>query len=330
MIYLLKFRSIPAALFAALAILSAPVIAQSANPYPNRLVTIVAPYPAGGPFDTFVRSLANELKEKWKVPVVVLNKPGALESIGIAFAAKSAPDGYTLLATSESGLTIGPHLYKVPYSVERELAPISRMVGFPSVLYVNKNFPANNLQELLALARKSREKPLSYATVGFGSLGHLPMAQLEQIANVKFTAVPYKGGAEQMPAVIAGHVDMASTTVSQADQFIKSGAIKAIAVLSEKRTPKLPDLATARESGINVIMSPSLSMLAPKGTPDAIITSVNEAIREVMAKPEFKAKVIDFFDTVSIASSPNELRDYIASDSKFQGDRIKSLGLKFE
>lgn len=316
----------------ALAATTAWSAAAHAQAYPQRPVTLVVPYSAGGPVDMFVRALSQSLTELWKQPVVVQNKPGANEIIGADFAAKSAPDGYTLFAGTEASLTMGPHLYKkLPYSVEKDLAPVSRMVSLPLVFFVSKSVPANNMQDFVRLAKSRRDKPLTYGSTGAGGIAHLPIVTLEKQEDIVLTHVPYRGAANLIPDVISGQTDAAVLGVSVIEQHIRSGTLKPLAISAASRSAILPDVPTFSEAGVKDINAVfNIGLLAPRGTPEDLVAKVAADVRRIVFSPDFRRKNIDAYSYVAVGSSPGEFRAFLETDSKLQADRIRAAGVTLD
>ncbi|MGE4330276.1 Bug family tripartite tricarboxylate transporter substrate binding protein [Diaphorobacter sp.] len=308
--------------------------AAVAQTYPAKPVTIVVPYSAGGPVDNFIRALGQQLSESWKQPVVVLNKPGANEIIGADHVAKSAPDGYTLFAGTEASLTMSPHLYKkLPYNVEADFVPISQLVSLPLMLFTHKNTPANTVSEFVELARKAKAqgKPLSYGSSGAGGIAHLPMVTFEKQEGISMTHIPYRGAANLIPDVIAGQVDAAVLAVSVIEQHVKTGALKPLAVSSEARSAALPQVPTFKEAGVKDIHAIfSIGLLAPKGTPAAVVDKIASSTRAIITTPDFRQKNIDAFSYVPVASSPVEFKAFLSGNSKLQAERVKASGVTLD
>ena len=315
----------------ALGLLASVAAAQT---YPSKPVTIVVPYSAGGPVDNFIRALGQQLSDSWKQPVVVLNKPGANEIIGADQVAKGAPDGYTLFAGTEASLTMSPHLYKkLPYNVETDFVPISQLVNLPLMLFTHKNTPANTVSEFVELARKAKAqgKPLSYGSSGAGGIAHLPMVTFEKQEGISMIHVPYRGAANLIPDVIAGQVDAAVLAVSVIEQHVKSGALKPLAVSSETRSAALPQVHTFKEAGVKDIHAIfSIGLLAPKGTPAAVVDKIAASTRAIITTPDFRQKNIDAFSYVPVASSPLEFKAYLSGNSKLQAERVKASGVTLD
>jgi tripartite-type tricarboxylate transporter receptor subunit TctC len=308
--------------------------ASFAQTYPAKPVTIVVPYSAGGPVDNFIRALGQLLSESWKQPVVVLNKPGANEIIGADHVAKSAPDGYTLFAGTEASLTMSPHLYKkLPYNVETDFVPISQLVSLPLMLFTHKNTPASTVAEFVDLARKAKAqgKPLNYGSTGAGGIAHLPIVTFEKQEGISMTHVPYRGAANLIPDVIAGQVDVAVLAVSVIEQHVKTGALKPLAVSSETRSAALPQVPTFKEAGFKDIHAIfSIGLLAPKGTPAAVVDKIAASTRAIITTPDFRQKNIDAFSYVPVASSPVEFKAFLSANSKLQAERVKASGVTLD
>ncbi len=325
MIDIRNLRSLVVGLAVAIAAFGASTTLHAADPFPVRSVTIVVPATPGGAYDVFIRALSNELKDVWKQPVIVLNKPGGLESIAAVSVVRSAPDGYTLLAASELGMTIGPHLYKAPFDAQKDLTAVTRMIGYPLVLIARKGAPFENMQELVAAAQKAERAPLNYGSPGVGSQSHMPFVQLQADAKIRLTHVPYRGAAEMLLALNSGEVDMVLTTFGLAQPFLASGKVKAIATTRATRNPLFPNLPTVAEAGFkNMTTLASLSLMAPKGTPPAIVNSIAEGVKTVLLKPEFASKSVTFFGGDVVASTPKELGDFIEKDFAVQGELIRT------
>ncbi|WP_419203971.1 Bug family tripartite tricarboxylate transporter substrate binding protein [Bordetella trematum] len=304
---------------------------SQAQGYPNRPVTIVVPYPAGGPVDNFARALAQGLGDTWRQPVIVMNKPGANEIIGADTVAKSQPDGYTLFAGTEAALTMSPHLYKkLPYSVEKDFVPISRMVSLPLVFFVSSSLPVETMQDFVKLAktRAAADKPLSYGSTGGGGIAHLPIVTLERQEGISLTHVPYRGASNLIPDVISGEVDAAVLGVSVIEQHVRKQMLKALAISAPSRSASLPEVPTFTQAGLQDIQAVfNIGLLAPRGTPPDLVSKIAADVREVIADPEFRRKNIDAYSYVPVAGDPAEFKAFLESDSRIQADRIKASGV---
>jgi tripartite-type tricarboxylate transporter receptor subunit TctC len=328
-------RAIPTrllALIAALASLAlAPLAPAAAQDFPSRPVRFIVPYAAGGSGDLLARLLGNKLASLWGQQVVVDNRAGGGGLIGTDAAARSEPDGYTLYLATDGPLTVAASLYKrVPYDWKRDFAPVSMLAMGYQVLIVRASQPARDLKELIALAQ---QKPgeLNYASIGIGSAPHLGAELFKSVAKVDITHVPYRGSSAQaITALIAGDVAMFLVGTSTAVPHIKSGALRGLAVTAGKRVDGLADVPTFAEAGLpGVDVSLWFAVLVPSGTPAAIIKKLNADIAQVVADPEFKqALAVRGFEAV--ASSPEQLAEFLEKDYVKFRDLISKLGLQVE
>ena len=222
----------------------------NADEFPNRTVTIVSPYQAGGTSDIIARILAQKLSERWGKSVIVENRPGANGGIGVTAVARAAADGTMLLAVASSALTINPLFYsKLPYDVDNDLAPVTRTGRVTNVLVVNPSVPVKNVQDLIALA-KAQPGKLSYASQGNGSNGQVTGELFKQRAGVDILHVPYKGSAPAVQDLLGGQVQLMFDNLPSVLQLIRSGQLHALAVTTSVRDPQLPDIPTIAESGL--------------------------------------------------------------------------------
>jgi tripartite-type tricarboxylate transporter receptor subunit TctC len=328
-------RAIPIpllALFAALAFLApAPLNQAAAQDFPSRPVRFIVPYAAGGSGDLLARLLGNKLAGMWGQQVVVDNRAGGGGLIGTEAAARSEPDGYTLYLATDGPLTIAASLYKrVPYDWKRDFAPVSMLAMGYQVLIVRASLPARDLKEFIALAR---QKPgeLNYASIGIGTAPHLGAELFKSVAKVDITHVPYRGSSAQaITALIAGDVAMFLVGTSTAVPHIKSGALRGLAVTSRKRVDGLPEVPTFAEAGLpGVDVSLWFAVLVPSGTPAAIIKKLSADIARVAGDAEFKqALAVRGFEAV--ASSPEQLAEFLDKDYVKFRDLISKLGLQVE
>lgn len=302
-----------------------------AQDFPSRPVRFIVPYAAGGSGDLLARLLGAKLANMWGQQVVVDNRAGGGGLIGTEAAARSDPDGYTLYLATDGPLTVAASLYKrVPYDWKRDFAPVSMLAMGYQVLIVRASLPARDLQEFIALAR---QKPgeLNYASIGIGSAPHLAAELFKSVAKVDITHVPYRGSSAQaITALIAGDVAMFLVGTSTAVPHIKSGALRGLAVTSNKRVDGLQEVPTFAEAGLpGVDVSLWFAVLVPGGTPPAVVTKLNADIARVVADPEFKqALAVRGFEAVS--SSPEQLAQFLDKDYVKFHDLIRKLGLLVE
>ncbi len=313
---------------AGLAILvGAAVQAQS---YPQQSITLIVPFPPGGGTDTGARLLAQKLSDKWSQQVIVDNKPGAAGIVGLEIASKAKPDGYTIVMGNIGTQAINQSLYKkLPYNSDTAFTPITLVAELPLVLVVNPSTSAKTTAELIALA-KTKPGELTYSTSGNGSSMHLAAALFENQAGLKFTHVPYKGGGPAIQDLIGGHVSMSFATVLETSGQIKSGKLRAIAVTSDKRSPALPDVPTAAESGLPGYNSISwIGLLAPAGTPQPIVDKIAADVNAVLTEPATRQQFIDQ-GAIPVGSTPAQFKALIDADRARYGKIIVEKDIKLE
>jgi tripartite-type tricarboxylate transporter receptor subunit TctC len=263
-----------------------------AQEYPNRPIKIVIPYPPGGPSDIVGRLLGQALSESLGKPVIIESKAGAAANIGTQYVARSNPDGYTLLLVS-SNLVINPNLYANPgYDVIKDFAPIIMPAGSPNLIVVHPSFPAKNIQEFLALIKANPGK-YDFASPGGGSGPHLSAELLKLKLNLNMPHIPFNGGGPALQAVLGNQVPIAFSTLPPAMAQVKAGKLVGIAFTSSARSPALPEIPTLVESGVAEVEGETLQFIvAPAGTPTAIIQKLNLEFNKALSNPELQAKLI--------------------------------------
>jgi tripartite-type tricarboxylate transporter receptor subunit TctC len=309
-----------------LALLAAPAPAQDA--WPARPVKIVVPSSPGGGTDIFARLLASGLSDSLKQQFVVENRPGASGNIGAAAAAKAAPDGYTILVSANPAIVINPNIYKdLPYNAERDFTPVARGVISPLVYCVHPSVPARTLAELVELGRREPGK-LTFGSAGQGSTTYLGVRLLEEASGAKFTHVPYKGLAHASQDLLSGQISfMLSDVVTLLTQF-RAGKIIPLAITH--RTSELPGVPTLAEAGFpNIDANASFMVVAPAGTPGAVIQRLNMEINHVMKSPGVAGKLaaqvlIPFFET------PEEFAATLKKEREMWASAIRRIGIQPE
>jgi tripartite-type tricarboxylate transporter receptor subunit TctC len=297
--------------------------------YPNKPVRIIVPLATGGAVDTMARMLAPSLQEILGQSIIVDNKPGAGGTIGANFVAKSPPDGYNILMVYDT-YAVNPHVYKsLPFDSFKDLTAVTELVKIPLVAVAGTKLPANNLKELAELA-KSRPNGINFSSGGAGSSGHLAAELLKNSLGIEMTHIPYKGGGPAMTATISGEADItilgAVITVPQ----IKGGNLKPLAVLGKKRTPALPQTATAIEQGVgNFDVSSWIGVLVPANTPQAIVDKINSAFSQALKNPAIQAKMIEQGNEV-VASSPSQFAAFLSQESSKWAKVIKDNNIQLE
>jgi tripartite-type tricarboxylate transporter receptor subunit TctC len=312
------------ALVAALA-LPGPGFAQT---YPEKSVRMIVPFPPGGGTDIIARVLGQKLSESMGQAVVVENRAGAGGTLGSEFAAKSTPNGYTILMVSAS-YAVSPSLYKLGFDPRDDLVPVSLVASVPFVLVTYPGFSANSVAELVAQA-KAKPGEINFASSGNGSAPHLAGEMLTMNTGTKMVHVPFKGGAPALTEVMGGRVQLLFSTVTQALPYIKGGKLKPLAVSSRARASALPQVPTLEESGVSGIdVGDWFGVLVPKGTPPDIVRRLSDEIRRAVASPDVKARLAtEGFDP--IGSSGEEFERVIRKDMDAYGRVVKAAGVKVD
>lgn len=275
------------------AVLSGAAFAQSpAQPFPQKPVTFVVPWAAGGGTDNVARKFAQSLRAIWKQPVVVENVAGASSIIGAQRVAKAAPDGYTLMMTTNGTITGNRSLFKkLPYDPDRDFAPITQLTDIDMVILANANLPVSNLKEFVALAKKEPGR-ISYASYGKGSQPELLFGLFSKRENMDLIHVPYKGVAPAITAVMSGEVNVTLTGRGTGAAAINSGKAKVLAYMSDARDPAIPNVPTSAESGFPYVRVPTWhGLFAPSNTPVEVIEKIQRDIASIAADPEFRREM---------------------------------------
>ena len=301
--------------------------AAAAQDYPSKPVTVVVPWPAGGPSDIAARPVAKALTDQLGKPFVVDNRGGASGNIGSAIVAKQQPaDGYTLLITSSSPIVINPSLYKaMAFDPQKDLMPITNVLRVPLVLAVNPAVPAKNLKELIAHINAQKGK-FQYASAGSGTPQHLTAELFKTVGKLDVVHIPYKGSAPMLTDVIGGHVPMVFDSTIAILPHLKGGKLRAIAVTGAKRSPELPDVPTFAEAGMPGVESYAwYGMFARAGTPKPIIDKLNAEARKAMKSPEFKAVLKDT-GSEDVGDTPENFAKFVQAEAAKWGKVVKDSG----
>jgi tripartite-type tricarboxylate transporter receptor subunit TctC len=303
----------------------------AAAQWPAKPVRIVVAYPPGGGIDILARQLAERLTAAWSQPVVVENRPGANTIVATDAVAKSAPDGHTVLMTTDATFSINPHLYaKLPFDTQRDFVPVTMLVLLQQLLVAHPSLPANTLPELIRLAK---EKPgsINYASYGSGSQPHLSGEMLKYKAGIDLVHVPYKGISLAVPAVIAGEVQLTFSGIASSMGPLKSGRIKPIAIGGAKRSPLLPAVPTFGELGYPEVETHAwFGLFVPAGTPPEAVARMFHDAKRILEEPEFRQKQLVDKGYEVVGSSPQEFAAYIRRDSEHRGQAVKISGAKAE
>lgn len=310
---------------------SQPASTAQAAAYPNKPIRIVVPYPPGGGIDTMSRVIGNQLSQRWGQPVIVDNKPGAGTIVAAENVAKSAPDGYTLMITTDATVTINQHLYaKLPYDPVKDFVPVMQLVFLNQLLLAHPSVQASNVKELIAQAKANPGK-LNYASYGSGSQPHLAMEILKSQAGIDIVHVPYKGIPQAVPAAIAGEVQLTFSGAASSIAHLKSGRLKALAIGGKARLGLVPDVPTFAEQGFPDIPSNAwFGLFAPAGTPRDVVMKLHAEITKILNESEFNQREILAKGYELVASKPEEFVTFLAADSLRNARAVKISGAKVE
>lgn len=300
-----------------------------AQDYPTRPVRVVVPFAAGGPNDIIARLVGQKLAEALGQQVVVDNRPGAGGNIGTDSVAKAPPDGYTLLSAGPGSLIMNPLMGKVPYDTARDFAPVSLMASAPNVLVVHPSVPAGTVRELIALARAQPGR-LNYASGGTGSSAHLAPALFAAMAGIDLTHVPYKGTGPGLNDLLGGQVQLAIFGIPPLLPHIKSGKLRALAVTGKRRSSELPDVPTVDEAGVpGYEVSPWYGLLAPAGTPPAIVARLASEVTRIVRAAEMRGKLAAQ-GAEPAGGTPEETAAIIRADTVLWTRVIRAAGIRSE
>lgn len=314
------------------AVVSAAALAQPAlaGGYPERPIKLVVPFAPGGATDIVARLLSRYLPDELGQSVVVENKPGAGGNIGGAYVAKADPDGYTLVVAAAGPTVVNPSLYShMPYDPAKDLAPITLIERDYNLMAINPKIPAKTVQEFIAYA-KARPGEINFGSPGNGSPAHLGGELLNQMAGLTMTHIPYKGSGPAVNDLIAGRISMMIDNMPALEPYVKAGSLRALAVASETRAPSAPDVPTFADAGLKGYVIPAWKgLMAPAGTPPAIISKLHDAVVKVLNKPEMRKKLIEL-GADPVGNTPAEFAAQIKSETLWWAKLVKSTGTRID
>ena len=313
----------------ALASLAAMTGAAAQTPdFPKRAVTIIVPFAAGGSGDILARMAVQKLEPKWGVPVVVENKPGAGGNIGAVSVARAAPDGYTLLLGSSAQFAVNVSLFKsLPYDPVKDFTPLALAAATPFVLVTNPSVPAKNVSEFVAYA-KAQDKPLSYATAGFGVPHHLYMEVLKSMTGINMTPVPYRGSAPALTDVVAGHVPVMFVDLGPGMGQIQGGAVRSLGVSLARKLNAIPDVPFINDTLPGFDVASWQMYAAPAGTPRDIIAKLNADLRAAIEDPQLKEQVSKAGMLPMEAGTVEQLQGFVNSEIKRWTEVVRKAGIE--
>ncbi len=324
MISLKPIRALSAAVI--LAAFGAP--AAHAQTYPDRPIRLIAPFPAGGLADVLARAVGDEMSKTLGQPVIVENRAGAGGNTGANEVARAAPDGYTLLMSSAGILTANPFLYaNMPFDDQKAFIPVSNVAEMSMLVVVNPKVQAQNLKELVALA-KAQPNKLNFGSPGIGTTGHLGLAMLMHAAQVQITHVPYKGAAPAVTDLIAGQIDGVVDNPPTVIGHIQGGRLRPLAVTAKERMAQLPNVPTAAEQGVKDYEAASwFGIVAPAGTPAPVVARLHKAIATAVKTPAMQERFTKVGARL-VGDAPEAFAARIRSERQRWGEVIKGAGIK--
>jgi tripartite-type tricarboxylate transporter receptor subunit TctC len=298
--------------------------AQSAAPYPMKLVRVIVPFPPGAGVDIVTRIVVPRMAESMGQQFVVDNRGGAGGIIGTELAAKAPADGYTLYVGG-TALVVTPLLGKIPYRA-RDFAPVSRLASVPFILVVHPSMPAKSLRELIALAR-AKPGTINYASTGIGTTPHLTSELFRREAKIAITHVPYKGSAPALTDLLGGHIDMFFCNMLSATPHVASGRLRALAVTSLQRSPVAPQTPTVAESGFpNFETVTWFGIMAPAGVPEHVVAKLHAEAVKALRRPDVQEQLASQGASATIDRGPDDMAAYIRTETEKWGKVIKALG----
>jgi tripartite-type tricarboxylate transporter receptor subunit TctC len=306
-----------------------PLSSAAAQNYPSKTVKLIVPFGAGGPADVFSRQLAQALQDALKETFVVEDRPGAGSIIGTNEVAKAAPDGYTLLTMSNTHTVNESLKTDKPFQLMRDFVPVAGINYSDLVMVINPSVPAKNLKEFIALAKKEPGK-LNYGSSGPGTPYHMAAELFKSMTGTDMVHVPHKASGEMRSAVIGGHVQMAFDAITTMATNVQAGQVRALGTSSDKRTKVMPDVPTIAEAGVPGYESTIwLGIMAPKGTPKAVVDKLNAEINKAINKPDLLAAWAKQ-GAVPLVMKPAEFEAYLHKDIEKWAKVVKAAGIKPE
>jgi tripartite-type tricarboxylate transporter receptor subunit TctC len=300
--------------------------AALAQDFPNRQIRLIVPFPPGGPNDIIARLVGQRMSELCKQTIIIDNRGGQAGVLGTDAVAKATPDGYTIGIVSASALAISPTMEKIAYDVEKDLAPVTLVTTVPEMLVVNSSVPAKNMAELVALA-KAQPGKLNFASAGVGGLPHLAGELFKLTAGIDIVHVPYRGAAPAINDLLGQQMQMTFLDLPVLLPHIKAGTLHPIALGARQRAPTAPDVPTTAEVGMpDLLIENWYGMVAPAGTPEKIIATINRLANEAMNDPAVKQKLSDQVLTVA-GDTPAQFHEFIKAETRKWAKVIKDAGV---
>ena len=297
--------------------------------YPTKPIRLVVPYPPGGTPDIQGRWLAERLRERLGQPIVIDNRPGAASNIGMGIVARAPADGYTLIIAQVGPWAVNPHLYKLPYDVLNDFAPIIHVTTTPGVLVVHPSVPVETVKDLIALARR-KPGELNYGSAGVGGFGHVSIELFALMTGTKMMHIPHKGGVAALADLIGGHLQVLVNAASPTIPHVKSGRVRALATTGATRMDALPDFPTIAEAGVPGYENTTWNAIAaPARTPQPIIKRLNKEIAAILQIPDIREAALAEGSTI-VGGTPEQFRKFLQSEVNKFGKLVREAGIKYE
>ena len=318
--------------FAVICLTGWTALAQApVSDYPSKPIKMIVPFAAGGSTDYIARVIGNYIERKTGQPTIVENRPGAGGTIGMEILTKSAADGYTLASATTGEVVVNRYLYKrLPFDPLRDIVPVAMIGRSPQVLAINANVPAKTLAEFIAYAKANPGK-VSYASPGVGSISHLGGYMLAKLAGLDLVHVPYRGSAPAITDLLANRVQMMHIALQPIIQHAREGKLRMLAVAAPTRFSEyIPEIPSSTEAGLPAYqMELWWGLVAPRGTPKGIIDRLNAMMRDLVADPEYRARITDAY-LIPVSMSAEEFATYVANEAPKWERLIKDMGLTLD
>ena len=319
-------RVVVAAVVAVLALVSQ----VDAQDWPVKQVTIVVPFGAGGSADLLARVLATQMQLKFGQPVVVENRAGAGGSIGTNFVAKAPADGYTLLLGTVSSIAVNAALYaKLPFDADKDLQPVTQLVSFPNLLFVNPKLPVKDIPELIAYLKKNEGKA-NYGSSGVGTSGHLSVVMFEQATGTNMTHIPYKSTTDVVSSMLGGNVDLAIDSMTTVWPQAKQGLVRPLGVTTPQRSASAPDLPAIGETVKGFESVAWQGLFAPAGVPKPIVEKIAAEAKRIWNLPEVKKTLLDVGADSALSESPEDFAAFTRAERVKWAEVVKAAGVKIQ
>jgi tripartite-type tricarboxylate transporter receptor subunit TctC len=321
---------VPFVMLALIAVLGATTCrAEDAVNYPSQTIKIIVPFPAGGTADSLPRVVAEQLRQKWNQPVIIENRSGAGGNIGAEAVANSSPDGYTLLASPPGPIAINENLYRKLSFRPSELKPITVLGTAPNVLDVRTDFPAKTAKELIAYAKANPGK-VSFASQGNGSTSHLTAILFEKLTGIQMVHIPYRGTSPALQDITGNTVDIFFDNLGSSMSLHQGEQLRILGICDTRRAPSLPEVPTMQEAGVPDFASVTwFALMAPKGTPDAIVAKLNAAVTDILKDPDIQAK-FEKLGVQAASMTVSATSKFIDDERVRWGDIVKSANLTID